>query len=88
VAEKAQKAGETLRASRQLIDIAGLFEKHASSATALARGAHQFATVADDDIAIGSVADRCLLSGVIQTSHFKGVRTVFDPPRSDRARVA
>jgi len=36
-------------------------------------------TVADDDIAIGSVADRCLLSGVIQTSHFKGVRTVFDP---------
>src|SRR5258706_11328338 len=24
-------------------------------------------TVADDDIAIGSVADRCLLSGVIQT---------------------
>ncbi len=37
------------------------------------------ATVADDDIAIGSVADRCLLSGVVQTSHFKGVRTVFDP---------
>jgi hypothetical protein len=33
---------------------------------------------ADDDIAIGSVADRCLVSGVIQTSHFKGVRTVFD----------
>jgi hypothetical protein len=36
-------------------------------------------TVADDDIAIGSVADRCLLSGVKQKSHFKGVRTVFDP---------
>ena len=36
-------------------------------------------TVADDDIAIGSVADRCLLSGVVQTSHFKGVGTVFDP---------
>jgi hypothetical protein len=36
-------------------------------------------TVADDDIAIGSVADRCLLWGVKQTSHFKGVRTVFDP---------
>jgi hypothetical protein len=35
-------------------------------------------TVADDDIAIGSVADRCLLSGVIRTSHFKGVRTVLD----------
>jgi hypothetical protein len=33
-------------------------------------------TVADDDIAIGSVADRCLLSGVKQKSHFKGVRTV------------
>jgi hypothetical protein len=30
-------------------------------------------------IAIGSVADRCLLSGVMQTPHFKGVRTVFDP---------
>jgi hypothetical protein len=40
------------------------------------------ATVAEDDIAIGSVADRCLLSGVIQTSHFKGVRTVFDPERT------
>src|SRR6266852_6313475 len=39
-------------------------------------------TVADDDIAIGSVADRCLLSGVIQTSNFKGVRTVFDPLRT------
>jgi hypothetical protein len=39
-------------------------------------------TVADDDIAIGGVADRCLLSGVKQTSHFKGVRTVFDPERS------
>ena len=37
------------------------------------------ATVTDDEIAVGSVADRCLLSGVIQTSHFKGVRTVFDP---------
>jgi hypothetical protein len=36
-------------------------------------------TVADDDIAIGSVADRCLHSGVKQTSHFKGVTTVFDP---------
>jgi hypothetical protein len=35
--------------------------------------------IAGDDIAIGSVADRCLLSGVKQTSHFKGVRTVFDP---------
>jgi hypothetical protein len=35
----------------------------------------------DDDIAISSVADRCLLSGAIQTSHFKGVRTVFDPKR-------
>jgi len=33
-------------------------------------------TVADDDIAVGGEADRCLLSGVIQTSHFKGVRTV------------
>jgi hypothetical protein len=36
-------------------------------------------TVVDDDIAIGSAADRCLLSGEKQTSHFKGVRTVFDP---------
>jgi hypothetical protein len=27
-------------------------------------------TVADDDIAISSVADRCLLSGVKQESHF------------------
>ena len=35
--------------------------------------------VAGDEIAVGSVADRCLLSGVIQTSDFKGVRTVFDP---------
>ena len=35
--------------------------------------------VADDEIAIGSVADRCLLSGVKQKSHFEGVRTVFDP---------
>jgi hypothetical protein len=34
------------------------------------------------DIAVGSVADRCLLSGVIQTSHFKGVRTIFDPIRT------
>jgi hypothetical protein len=31
-------------------------------------------TVADDDIAIGSVADRRLLSGVKQKSHFKGVQ--------------
>jgi hypothetical protein len=38
--------------------------------------------VAGDEIAVGSVADRCLLSGVIQTSDFKGVRTVFDPERS------
>jgi hypothetical protein len=46
-------------------------------------------TVADDDIATGSVADRCLLSGVIQTSHFKGVRTVFDPkPKSSTPRVS
>jgi hypothetical protein len=36
------------------------------------------ATVADD-VTIGSIADRRLLSGVIQTSHFKGVRTVFYP---------
>jgi hypothetical protein len=36
-------------------------------------------TIADDGIAIGSAADRCLLSGVVQTSHFAGVRTVFDP---------
>jgi hypothetical protein len=36
-------------------------------------------TVADDDVGIGTVADRCLLSGVIQTSHFKCVRTVFGP---------
>jgi hypothetical protein len=36
-------------------------------------------TVADDHIAIGSEADRCLLSGVKQTSHFKGVTTAFDP---------
>jgi hypothetical protein len=35
--------------------------------------------VADDEIAIDSVADRCLLSGAIQTSHFEGVTTVFDP---------
>ena len=35
--------------------------------------------VAVDDCAIGSIADRGLLSGVIQTSHFKGVTTVFDP---------
>jgi hypothetical protein len=34
--------------------------------------------------AIGSVAHRCLLSGVKQTSHFKGVRTVFDPNRDDQ----
>ena len=36
-------------------------------------------TVADDDIGVGGVADGCLLSGVKQTSHFKGVTTVFDP---------
>jgi hypothetical protein len=36
-------------------------------------------TVAGDEIATGSVDDRRLLSGAIQTSHFKGVRTVFDP---------
>ena len=42
------------------------------------------AAVADGDIAIGSVADRCLLSGVIQTSHFKRVRTAFDPKRTLR----
>jgi hypothetical protein len=41
-------------------------------------------TVADDDIAIRSVADRCLLSGVIQTSHFKGVTTVFVKYRKSR----
>ncbi len=45
--------------------------------------------VADDDIAIGEGvwikighrggAGRCLLSRVTQTSHFHGVRTVFDP---------
>jgi hypothetical protein len=35
--------------------------------------------VAGDDIAIGSVADRCLLSGVKQKSYFEGVRTVFGP---------
>jgi hypothetical protein len=40
------------------------------------------AFVADDDIAIGSVADRRLLSGAKQTFHFKGVRTVFDPERT------
>ena len=33
---------------------------------------------ADNFIVHGAVADRCLLSGVIQTSHFKGVTTVFD----------
>jgi hypothetical protein len=33
--------------------------------------------VADDDIAIGSVADRCLLSGVVQTSHFQGRQDGF-----------
>ena len=39
--------------------------------------------VAGDAIAVGSVADRCLLSGgVIQTSHFEGVRTAFDPEPS------
>jgi hypothetical protein len=30
--------------------------------------------IADDEIAIGSVADRCLLSRVAQTSRFEGVR--------------
>jgi hypothetical protein len=35
-------------------------------------------TVADDEITIGSVADRCLLSGVKQTSNFKGVRTTIE----------
>ena len=50
------------------------------------------AAVADDDIAIGEPvgigtlhrggADRCLLSGVIQTSHFNGVRTVFGTKRT------
>jgi hypothetical protein len=40
--------------------------------------------VVDDDIAIGSVANRCLLSEIRQTSHFKGVRTVFDPERTLR----
>jgi hypothetical protein len=42
-------------------------------------------TIADDEIAIGSVADRCLLSGVKQKSHFEGVRTIFDPYRSSSA---
>jgi hypothetical protein len=50
-------------------------------------------TAGDDDIAIGSAADRCLLSAVIQTSHFKGVTTVFDPdsgrlPEHALARIA
>jgi hypothetical protein len=45
-------------------------------------------TVAGDDIAVGCVADRCLLSGVIQTSHFEGVRTVFDPQRKWTALTA
>jgi hypothetical protein len=44
-------------------------------------------TVADDDIAVGSEADRCQLSGVIQTSDFKGVRTVFDPFRKSRSFI-
>jgi hypothetical protein len=35
--------------------------------------------VADDEIAIRSVADRCLLSEVKQISHFNGVRTAIDP---------
>jgi hypothetical protein len=43
-------------------------------------------TVADDDIAIGSVAERCLLSGVKQTSHFEGVKTAFDPKRKYQAQ--
>ena len=34
--------------------------------------------VADDDIGIGSVADRCLFSVVKQKSHFKGVRTTIE----------
>jgi len=37
------------------------------------------ATAADDDIAIGSVADRCLLSGAKQTSRRKAATSVFDP---------
>jgi hypothetical protein len=55
-------------------------------------------TVADDDIAIGkrlgsglviaAAADRCLFSGVIQTSHFKGVRTVFDPTQTSAQRIS
>jgi hypothetical protein len=44
-------------------------------------------TVADDDIAIGSVADRWLVSGVVQTSHFKGFRTVFGTKRACRGRL-
>jgi hypothetical protein len=39
-------------------------------------------TVADDDVGVGSVADRCLLSGIKQTSHFKGVTTVLDPQQT------
>src|ERR1700730_10943370 len=44
-------------------------------------------TAVDDDIAVGSVADRCLPSGVIQTSHFKGVRTVFDPTETSNLKM-
>jgi hypothetical protein len=43
-------------------------------------------TVADDDVGVGSVADRCLLSGVIQTSCVEGVTTVFDPERTFKVR--
>jgi hypothetical protein len=45
-------------------------------------------TVTDDDIAIVIIAERCLPSGVIQTSHFKGVRTVFDPTETSVAQFA
>ena len=34
-------------------------------------------TVADDEIAIGSEADRCLLSRAIQTSHFQRSQDPF-----------
>jgi hypothetical protein len=43
-------------------------------------------TVADDDIGVGGVADGCLLSGVKQTSHFKGVTTVFDPKLCENSK--
>jgi hypothetical protein len=38
--------------------------------------------VADDEIAIDSVADRCLLSGGKTDIPSEGVRTVFDPKRA------